>query len=223
MRPVDDFAAGHLPGAISVALDGGSFATRAAFVLGPGEPVVAARAARRRTSREATRLLHAVGLFEQRGYVLGGDGRTRRRRTVSVAELARLLDGDADVQVLDVREPGERDGQRDPGCDRASVPRGALRAAGGLDRARPVYTICASGPRATLAASVLARRASTPARRSAAVPPTSRTRRGSSPLPSRSPSSSQRPRPRPMRSSPTALPPRERSGDEPDEPGRRRS
>src|SRR5213078_3273908 len=32
-RPVDVFAAGHVPGALSVALDGGSFATRAAFVL----------------------------------------------------------------------------------------------------------------------------------------------------------------------------------------------
>src|SRR5262249_47173456 len=69
-RPVDVFAAGHLPGAISVALDGGSFATRAAFVLDPAEPVVTHVRARAEAD-EAARLLTAVGLFEQAGFVLG--------------------------------------------------------------------------------------------------------------------------------------------------------
>jgi hydroxyacylglutathione hydrolase len=40
VRPVDAFAAGHLSGALSVALDGGSFATRSAFVLDPADAFV---------------------------------------------------------------------------------------------------------------------------------------------------------------------------------------
>ena len=147
-RPVDEFTAGHLPGAISVALDGGSFATRAAFVLDPGEPVaIAARS--QKEAAEASRLLAAVGLFEQRGYVLGGGA--ERLQTVTVAGLAKL---DGNAQVLDVREPGE-----EPRADLAAVPYRLLRVAppAELDVTRPVVTICASGARATLAASLLAR------------------------------------------------------------------
>src|SRR6185437_4543756 len=40
VRPLPAFASGHVPGAISVPLDGGSFGTKAGFVLGVDEPVV---------------------------------------------------------------------------------------------------------------------------------------------------------------------------------------
>jgi glyoxylase-like metal-dependent hydrolase (beta-lactamase superfamily II)/rhodanese-related sulfurtransferase len=148
VRPVDVFAAGHLPGAISVALDGGSFATRAAFVLDPAEPVVL-HVRSRAEADEASRLLEAVGLFEQTGFVRG-DG-AERMQTVPVPELARL---DGKAQVLDVREEGEEPPSRWP-----VVPYRLLRVSppAQLDPSRPVYTICASGARATLAASLLVR------------------------------------------------------------------
>jgi hydroxyacylglutathione hydrolase len=148
VRPVDVYAAGHLPGAISVALDGGSFATRAAFVLDPAEPVVL-HARSRAEAAEASRLLAAVGLFEQAGFVRG-EG-PERLRTVSVPELARL---DGKVQVLDVREENEQ-----PRTDWPAVPYRLLRVSppAAIDSSRPVYTICASGARASLAASLLAR------------------------------------------------------------------
>ena len=155
VRPVEDFVAGHVAGAISVALDGGSFATRAAFVLDPGEPlVVHARSAAE--AAEAARLLHAVGLFEQLGFVVDAAA-TATTQTVTVPELARLLDAEPDTQVLDVREPSEREEARLPGA--IELPYRDVRFAppAQLDPARPVYTICASGPRATLAASLLAR------------------------------------------------------------------
>ncbi len=155
VRPVEIFAAGHLPGAISVALDGGSFATRAAFVLGPGERFVVCSRSEAEAA-EAARLLRAVGLFESRGYVLEADT-SESTQTATVAELARLLAADASVQVLDVREPGEREGSSIPGA--IEIPYREVRDAlpADLDRTRPVYTICASGPRAMLAASLLAR------------------------------------------------------------------
>jgi rhodanese-related sulfurtransferase len=154
-RPVEDFAAGHVPGAISVALDGGSFATRSGFVLDPGEPfVVHARSAA--DAAEAARLLHAMGLFEGLGYVVDVEAR-ETTQTVTVPELAALIDADPETQVLDVREESEREEARLPGA--VEVPFRELRIAPPpeLDPERPVYTICASGPRATLAASLLAR------------------------------------------------------------------
>src|SRR5215831_14621707 len=144
VRPVEVFAAGHLPGAISIALDGGSFATRAAFVLGPAEPVVL-HVQTQAEADEAGRLLHAVGLFEQLGFVRG-EG-SERLQTVPVQEV------DGRMQVLDVREESE-----EPRTDWPIVPFRLLRIAPpGLDQSRPVLTICASGARATLAASLLVR------------------------------------------------------------------
>jgi glyoxylase-like metal-dependent hydrolase (beta-lactamase superfamily II) len=151
-RPVDDFVAGHLPGAVCVALDGGSFATRAAFVVDASRPVAtAARTAAE--AAEASRLLAAVGLLEQSGFVLGGG--PEPTDAVGVDDLRRLL-GRGPVQLLDVREPSELEGAALPAA--TAVPYRALAPAlGALDRARPVYTICASGARAALAASLLAR------------------------------------------------------------------
>jgi len=152
-RPVDVFAAGHLPGAISVALDGGSFATRAAFVLEAAEPVVL-HVGSRAEADEASRLLTAVGLFEQLGFVRG-EG-SERLRTVSVPELAELRKRGG-VQILDVREENER--EQHPLPEAVAVPYRSLRIAPppGIDQSRPVYPICASGARATLAASLLVR------------------------------------------------------------------
>jgi hydroxyacylglutathione hydrolase len=144
VRPVGVFAAGHIPGAISVALDGGSFATRAAFVLEPAEPVVL-HVQSRAEADEAARLLHAVGLFDQLGFVRT-DG-TERLEIVSVQEV------DGGMQMLDVRETNE-----EPRTDWLTVPYRLLRIAPPqLDPSRPVMTICASGARATLAASLLVR------------------------------------------------------------------
>ncbi len=153
VRPAAAFAGGHRPGAISVALDGGSFATRAAFVLDPGEPF-AIQARSREEALEAQRLLNAVGIFEAAGYVLAGGGATTP--TLGVPALARLLERE-DVQLVDVREGAESAELPLPGA--AAIPYRLLRSVprGRLDPSRPVYAICASGARATLAASLLAR------------------------------------------------------------------
>jgi hydroxyacylglutathione hydrolase len=153
VRPVGLFAAGHAPGAISVALDGGSFSTRSAFVVDPSERLVLhARSAVE--AKEAARQLWAVGLFNAVGFRAGADP-TETLATITVPELARLLE-DGWLQVLDVREEAERQTVL-PGS--RAIPYRSLRnlKPGTLDPVRPVYTICESGQRATLAASVLNR------------------------------------------------------------------
>jgi rhodanese-related sulfurtransferase len=61
------------------------------------------------------------------------------------------------VQVVDVREATERDGGYIPGS--RNIPYRLLRklGCGALEKERPVVTVCESGPRAAIAASLLAR------------------------------------------------------------------
>jgi hydroxyacylglutathione hydrolase len=75
-------------------------------------------------------------------------------KPVELDELARLLDGDS-VELVDVRELDERDGGYIPGS--VNIPYRLVRArADQLPHDRPVVTICESGARAAIAASVLA-------------------------------------------------------------------
>jgi hydroxyacylglutathione hydrolase len=154
VRPLPDFAAGHVPGAISVPLDGDGFGTKAAFVLDPDEPVVL-HARSDDEAQEAARRLWAVGLFRLAGYVL----RPRSPETLAtldIAELKRLVGDDA-VQVVDVRELDERDEGYIPGS--RNIPYRLLRRSGAdaLDATKPIVTICSTGARAAIAASLLVR------------------------------------------------------------------
>jgi glyoxylase-like metal-dependent hydrolase (beta-lactamase superfamily II)/rhodanese-related sulfurtransferase len=154
IRPFDDYAAGHVPGAINVPLDGGSFGTKAGFVLIAGEPVVL----HARTAEEALAGalgLWKVGLLELAGYVLAPPAR-ETCGTVAVDDLEALLSR-PDVQLVDVRETTERDDGYIPGS--RNIPYRLLRklGCGALEQSRPVVTICESGARATIAASLLQR------------------------------------------------------------------
>jgi hydroxyacylglutathione hydrolase len=150
VRRTEAFAAGHRPGAVGIPVSGSSFATRAAFVL-PERPVVlhatdAAEAAR------AARALHAVALFGIAGWQEGGGD--EMLEPVSLDELERLLASDA-VELLDVREAEERDEAHVPGSRHLPYRTARAAAEAGLLDGRPVVTICESGARAAIAASVL--------------------------------------------------------------------
>ncbi|HEY6962086.1 MAG TPA: rhodanese-like domain-containing protein [Gaiellaceae bacterium] len=152
VRPFTDYTAGHVPGAISVPHSGSSFATKAGFVLLPGEQVVL-HARDRHEALAAARSLWKVGIFDVAGYVLAPPAR-ETLPTLDVATLKELLD---EVQVVDVREAAERDAGYIPGS--RNIPYRLLRkvGCGALDQSRPVVTVCESGPRAAIAASLLAR------------------------------------------------------------------
>jgi len=152
VRPAGDYVAGHSPGAVNVPLDGGSVGTKAGFVLDHDQPVTVHASSREDAARAAARL-YAVGLLEVAGYVL--DLATPERlEPVGIDELETLLDQDA-VDVLDVREKDERDEGYIPGS--RHIPYRLVRAyRDELANGRPVITICSSGARAGVAASVLA-------------------------------------------------------------------
>ena len=153
VRPFADHAAGHLPGSLSVPVDASSFGTKAAFVLDPDEPV-ALHARSREEALEAAWELWAVGLLDLAGYIVRRDGATETLRTIEVGSLPALLEQD-DLQLVDVREASERDAGYIPGS--RNIPYRLLRSAGSdaLDATLPVVTICESGARAAIAASIL--------------------------------------------------------------------
>jgi hydroxyacylglutathione hydrolase len=153
VRPAGDYASGHVPGAINVPVSGSSFATKAGFVLAQEERV-AIHASTADEARHAIRGLHSVGFFDVPGWLVAPDA-AETIGSVGVAELDRLL-ADGAAQLIDVRETSERDGGYIPGT--RHIPYRLLRAGAlyALDRDRPVVTICESGARAAIAASVLA-------------------------------------------------------------------
>jgi glyoxylase-like metal-dependent hydrolase (beta-lactamase superfamily II) len=154
VRDPDEFARGHLPGAINVPVSSRTFATRAGFVL-DGDGLVMHAADDAQATR-AARGLRAVGILELAGYVVDPAGATERLEPVDLEELERLVAEEA-VDVLDVREKEERDDAYIAGS--RHIPYrlvGAL--SDGLSAERPVVTICETGTRASIAASVLAAR-----------------------------------------------------------------
>jgi rhodanese-related sulfurtransferase len=151
VRPAAAFAAGHTHGALSVPLDGGSVGTKGGFVLDHDDPVVI-HASSTEDARDAARRLYAVGLLDVAGYVLELET-PERIESVGIDELESLLEQDA-VEVIDVREQDERDEGFIPGS--RHIPYRLVRAyREELDNGRPVVTICSSGARAGVAASVL--------------------------------------------------------------------
>lgn len=153
VRDAHEFAAGHLPGALNVPVSGRSFSTRAGFVVGEGTLVL--HAASEQQAEDAARGLRAVGVLDFAGYLVDPPGANERMEPIGLDELEELLEQHA-VEVLDVREQDERDDGYIAGS--RHVPYRLLPALSDGLGDRPVVTICTSGSRAGIAASVLASR-----------------------------------------------------------------
>jgi rhodanese-related sulfurtransferase len=153
VRPPEQFAAGHVAGAINVPVSGSSFATKSAFVLRRGERV-ALHASSVEEAELAWRRLQAVALFEVAGR-LAAPVAGERLEPITVAELEPLVAQGA-VELLDVRELDERDSGYIAGSRHIPYRLLRLMGADALPSDRPVVTICESGARAAIAASLLA-------------------------------------------------------------------
>ncbi|MEP6953928.1 MAG: MBL fold metallo-hydrolase [Solirubrobacteraceae bacterium] len=157
------FDEAHVPAAVSITARRAGFGSKLAWLARPGQALVLV-GRDDEDAAEAAALAAAVGLHAVAGYLAGGmtswreDGlEVRRLQRMTVSELHERWSGDRDaVQILDVRERSEWEAGRIPGSshipyhDIDEVP-------DGIDAARPVAAICASGQRAAVAASLLAR------------------------------------------------------------------
>lgn len=160
-RPVNQFAAAHVPGSINVAL-GGQFASWAARILGGVETRVVLVAEDDAAVRESRTRLARVGIEHVEGYLAGGmygwiqAGKpVQQLDQISALELGPWMESQAQTTTLvDVRERSELAGGVIPGS--VSIPLPELQKR--LREINPVTTVlvhCKGGYRSTIAASIL--------------------------------------------------------------------
>lgn len=161
-RDRESYARGHVPGSLNVELEE-TFATYVGWVVPFGEPVSLVLPGDPGAFEEAVTQLFRIGWDRVEGHLEGGvdrwaaDGRAVASfPTASVADLCRSVRGDERPFVLDVRQPSEWEEGLVPGSETLFV--GDLPAhLSSVPRDREVWVICASGLRASVAASLLDR------------------------------------------------------------------
>jgi glyoxylase-like metal-dependent hydrolase (beta-lactamase superfamily II)/rhodanese-related sulfurtransferase len=163
VRPGDEFAAGHVPGSINIAL-AGQFASWAGGILGiHAKPVLIGDGIAQ--IEEARLRLTRVGIEDVRGYLAGGLAAWQNAglllamtAQISPPELnQRLLNGSLrPLDVLDVRREGEWQAGHIAEVQCRSLdtfPQGLP----AIDNERPVAVHCKSGYRSMIACSLLER------------------------------------------------------------------
>ncbi len=160
VRPVDNFAAGHVPGSINVALSG-QFASWAASVLGLHACPVLIADIEEQYSEVRTRLAR-VGIEQIRGYLEGGIAAWKQAGfalaelpQITVEELQERLES-GNLRVLDVRREPEWLAGHIAGADWWPLDRFQV-APPELDTTRPLAVHCAGGYRSVIACSLLRR------------------------------------------------------------------
>ena len=160
VRPGEEFAAGHVPGSVNIALSG-QFASWAGALLGlAARPVLIANSGE--AVEEARMRLARIGLEDTQGYLKGGID-AWRNAGLPLAELPHMSVDvlnlrlqNEDVQVLDVRrerewEEGHIEGASWWPLDNFKV------APPEIDRTVPIAVHCKGGYRSMIACSLLQR------------------------------------------------------------------
>ncbi len=157
-----DFATAHLPGSVNVELDN-TFASYVGWVIPFGSQTVLIVSAESALEEALTQLAR-IGYDRVPGYLAGGveawraEGRPVRSYPVAdIDDLCRACLGGQSLRVLDVRQQAE--------WDQGHIPEKSLHVFVGdlperlpeLPRDTEMWTICASGHRASTAASLLDR------------------------------------------------------------------
>jgi hydroxyacylglutathione hydrolase len=154
------FAAAHLPGSVNVEIDD-SFASLVGSVVPFGIPLVLLLPEpTHEAAVEARTQLLRIGYDAVSGTLRGGvadwEGSGRPVASYPACDIGDLRAGADGVTVLDVRQPGEWAAGVLPGSQRiflGDLPQRMRE----LPRGRRVWTVCASGRRAAVAASLLDR------------------------------------------------------------------
>jgi hydroxyacylglutathione hydrolase len=153
VRPVRDYAAGHVPGSLAIPLRD-AFATWLGWLADPAAPLVIVAGPGQDLDEVAWQALK-IG-YENLAGTLAGGMPAWRAGGLPVAVTRVLAPGQADpAAVIDVRQASEYADGHVPGAH--NIELGALAAQAAAVHGRPVVTMCAHGERATTAASVLER------------------------------------------------------------------
>ena len=152
----------HIPGALAIPAVQAGFGTRLAWLADRDQAIVLL-GRDDADARRAAKLALSVGIRRFGGFLHGGLTEWRREQRpverierLDLEDLAERAEADPGLQILDVRERSERDAGYIPGSlfepwhDIDELPEG-------IDAARPVAVMCASGQRAAVAASLVQR------------------------------------------------------------------
>lgn len=150
-RPMERYAAGHLPGALGIELRD-SFGTWVGWLTEHNTPLVLVMDPDQDTE-EAMRQLARIGYDDVRGIVRHPAGETVALEVADVRQFADAVMSGA--QILDVRAPNEWDESSIEGSILSYVPDVAAETPSGLREEEPVWVLCGSGYRATIAAGIL--------------------------------------------------------------------
>jgi hydroxyacylglutathione hydrolase len=155
------FGNAHIRGAFNIAL-GGQFATWSGTLINPGTPIILI-ADDLAAVDEAVMRLARVGIESVAGYLGGGMQSWDQAGLVTEAipqmpvdELHDRMGEGVDLQVVDVRRPGEYSGGHVPGAINVTLAH-LEQESSGLNADRPIAVICASGYRSSTATSILER------------------------------------------------------------------
>lgn len=161
VRSPREFGAGHVPGSLNIGL-GGQFASWAGILVPMGTPIVVVAESDEKVD-EAVMRLARVGIETAKGYLRGGIDAWREAglgmahlTQITVGDLRKLIEKEAELQIIDVRRPPEYEGGHVPHALHAplatlqsNIPNLTL------DPAKPTAVICAGGYRSSAATSIL--------------------------------------------------------------------
>ncbi|HML18473.1 MAG TPA: MBL fold metallo-hydrolase [Bryobacteraceae bacterium] len=155
-RPAPQFFAGHIPGAVHIAL-AGQYASWAATILGLDKEIILVAEDEEQLDQSRTRLAR-VGIERVIGALDGGMQSWGSRKMaaidqISVEDLHRQL---TDIQVIDVRRESEWEEGHIEGAHLMALHVLETKLAS-LDRDRPVAVHCKGGYRSAIAASLVQR------------------------------------------------------------------
>ena len=159
VRSAAEFGAGHVPGSLNVGL-GGQFAIWAGVLIPMGTPIVIIAESEEKVD-EAVMRLARVGLESVKGYLGGGIAAWRAVGLelavvpqITVEDLHNRIERESELQVLDVRRPGEFESGHVPDAVPAELSK-LEQTNLTLDPAKPTAVICAGGYRSSAANSIL--------------------------------------------------------------------
>jgi rhodanese-related sulfurtransferase/glyoxylase-like metal-dependent hydrolase (beta-lactamase superfamily II) len=156
------FDEAHIPGAVAITALRAGFGTKLAWIADREQEIVLV-GRDDEEGRRAARLATAVGIRNLGGFLSGGMTAWRaenrdagRIERIQASDLHARAEADPSLQILDVRERDEWEAGHIP--DSIHMPYHDLHEMpSDLDPKRPVAVLCASGQRAAVAASMVAR------------------------------------------------------------------
>jgi glyoxylase-like metal-dependent hydrolase (beta-lactamase superfamily II)/rhodanese-related sulfurtransferase len=156
------FDEAHIPGSVCIPMHNAGFGSRLAWIADREQDIVLV-GRDDEDGRRAAKLAVAVGMRRLAGFLGGGMTSWRQERwptdateRIDVGDLPGRIDADDALQVLDVRDRQEWDTGHLPGST-LETWHDITRLPAGLDPARPIAVICASGQRAATGASLVRR------------------------------------------------------------------